>query len=686
MTRPRLKRLLLASHVGLVALLAGLLLATGAGMFQASVRAQARAEVAQVALEAQRRLAETRRELDVVGGLLTSRPTLQGYLQRRQRTPAADFLEAFRSTARIDFIRVTVGPQLFAEVGTPPPDIEAHGLQFDTADDTAWIVDRQEIRFGMASALVVAATRLSGTTLTDAISDRAQVRLVAPASLSKDEPESPLRLSLRHALSTGIPETLGPGNGHGVVRIEPVRGLDDSIAALLVVEVPTEALRRQTLGWLGAFGLGSLGLGALAALLAFWLARRIAHPFSELARAAERLGAGDLATRVPTPQSDLAEPVALAQSLDAMRDQVRRLAAAEREQRAELDAILDSVNEGIVAVDSDRSIRYANRQFLQLVGLDEHEHVLGRFCGDVLAPESRDGARPCEAHCPLIEARRTGVASATERCLPKGVPRDLVIRSAAPSAGRQVAVVREETAEEAARSVRDAILANLSHEFQTPISAQIASIELLRDHVRAHGDPTTRRLVDSQYRGVLRLSQLVENLLESVRVESGEFVMRRVPVDLIAVVRDAIDLMRPLLEQRGQTVESTLPPSPRRLVGDPQRLQQVVVNLLANANKFAPDRSRIWVELVWGEGLVSLWIEDEGPGLPWPPSQRASNVFAPFRRSPKDEPSERGTGLGLAIVQSVVERHGGKVILAHPLHASGGRLGVALPLEDACAS
>lgn len=212
----------------------------------------------------------------------------------------------------------------------------------------------------------------------------------------------------------------------------------------------------------------------------------------------------------------------------------------------------------------------------------------------------------------------------------------------------------------------------------------MASIELLQDHLVDRGDDTARRLVGAQFRGALRLSQLVDNLLDSVRLEHGELRLRQDPVDLVKLMEESVELMRPLTEQRQQTVVRNLPASEQRLIGDAQRLSQVAINLLANANKFAPDHSTIWVDIVWGEKTVSLWVEDEGPGIP--PMARNADLFAPFRRAPDEEPSQRGTGLGLAIVRALVERHGGEIIIAEPQRCHGARFGVVLPLEDACES
>lgn len=269
-----------------------------------------------------------------------------------------------------------------------------------------------------------------------------------------------------------------------------------------------------------------------------------------------------------------------------------------------------------------------------------------------------------------------------ERRSVAGSQRPLILRRLDASGGRQVWVVREENAIEAARAMRDRILANLSHEFQTPLSAQIASIELLRDHLRGSQDAVAVQLADSQYRGSMRLSHLVDNLLESVRIESGEMRLRRQPVDLNEVIQDAVELMRPLTDQREQRVVMELSGG-GGVVGDSPRLASVMVNLLANANKFAPDRTTIWIEMEWTPESVTAWVEDEGPGLP--ALGAARDLFAPFRRSPHEEPSQRGTGLGLAIVHAVVVAHGGEVKVAEPVHGRGARIGIVLPREKVSA-
>src|SRR5512139_3494990 len=176
--------------------------------------------------------------------------------------------------------------------------------------------------------------------------------------------------------------------------------------------------------------------------------------------------------------------------------------------------------------------------------------------------------------------------------------------------GLQVQVMRDETELEAVRRARDSILANISHEFRTPLAAQLASIELLKDGLAGMQRAELEDLVDALQRGTLRLTRLIDNLLESVRIESGQLDIRRQPVAIAQVVEDAQDLVAGLLAQRHQVLHVDVPGDLPQVQGDAQRLAQVVTNLLANANKFGPEGSEIAIGAAHGDDGVSLWVED----------------------------------------------------------------------------
>jgi K+-sensing histidine kinase KdpD len=255
----------------------------------------------------------------------------------------------------------------------------------------------------------------------------------------------------------------------------------------------------------------------------------------------------------------------------------------------------------------------------------------------------------------------------------------VVITSAGAVDGMQVQVMRDETEVEAVRRARDAILANIAHEFRTPLAAQQASIELLYENLDEMPREQLEELVASLQRGTLRLTRLIDNLLESIRIESGQLAIRRQPVEIAQVVEDAQELVSGLLVQRRQSLEVALPDELPQIQGDAQRLTQVVANLLANANKFGPEGSTIGVGAAVRERELDLWVEDEGPGVP---EVEGRSIFERFYRSAEQEPEPRGLGLGLWIVKSIVDRHGGRVRVERTA-AGRTRFTVTLPTAEA---
>jgi signal transduction histidine kinase len=371
---------------------------------------------------------------------------------------------------------------------------------------------------------------------------------------------------------------------------------------------------------------------------------------------AERIGRGDFSAAIPAVAP--LEVGALARSMDAMRGNLVDLTDALRRREAEAQAVLSGVVEGVYAVDQERRIGYANEQVAKLLGRPASE-IIGHFCGDVLRPQLIDGERPCVRHCPIIAARDTPQSSAHETlCMRDGSTRSTIIQSAPPIHGIQVQILRDETDLEAARRARDSVLGNISHEFRTPLAAQLASIELLRDGLGDMPPEAQRELIANLERGVLRLMRLIDNLLESVRIEAGQLSIRQQPVDLSEVVSDAYDLIAPLLLQRQLRVEIDTPAISVLVRGDAQRLGQVFVNLLANAAKFSPENSTIRVGGQPVGTQIEVWVEDEGQGVA---GASSGVIFERFQRGSETEPDAPGLGLGLWIVKSIIERHGGSI-------------------------
>ncbi|HXH84136.1 MAG TPA: MASE1 domain-containing protein [Candidatus Tectomicrobia bacterium] len=210
---------------------------------------------------------------------------------------------------------------------------------------------------------------------------------------------------------------------------------------------------------------------------------------------------------------------------------------------------------------------------------------------------------------------------------------------------------------EAANRAKDRFLATLSHELRTPLNAMLGWARILKtpsldDAQRAHG-------VDVIERNARLQAQLVSDLLDIARIAAGKLELERYPVDLAPVVQDAIEAVRSDVEAKGLLLESRLGAPVGEVLGDPRRLQQVVLNLLTNAVKFTPRGGRIAVELERAGGHARLAVRDSGEGIA---ADVLPTLFEPFQQADASTTrTHQGLGLGLAIVRQIVELHGGRV-------------------------
>ncbi len=484
----------------------------------------------------------------------------------------------------------------------------------------------------------------------------ASLRLVSFANYQAP-PGDPMTDLHSKTLASGAVSAQRLAGGEDYAACIAVAAVTGEVIGLLDARIAGREFSAQTAGFNRLLALIALIVAIVAGVGGLLYGRWLARPVIALRDVAQRIGRGDLTASVP-PGAPL-EVGALARSMDEMRGNLLALTESLRQREAEAQALLKGIVEGVYAVDEQRVIRYVNPQIARLFGRPERD-IIGRFCGDVLQPALVNGQRPCERACPILAARAAGQASLPETlCMPDGSRRSAIIVSAAPVGGMQVQVLRDETELEAVRRARDGVLGNISHEFRTPLAAQLASIELLREGLATMDHAAQSELLENVQRGVLRLMRLIDNLLESVRIESGQLSIRQQQVDLADVVREAAELLQPLLAQRRQRLSLSLDWLEEASVpGDSQRLLQVFVNLLSNAVKFAPEGSEIRID---GQKLaqqVEIWVEDGGPGVT---SGDSGAIFERFQRADGAEPDAPGLGLGLWIVKSIVDRHGGSI-------------------------
>jgi len=412
-----------------------------------------------------------------------------------------------------------------------------------------------------------------------------------------------------------------------------------------------------------------------------------------------------------------------------MRDITERK-QVEEQLRLQNRAMAETLN-AIVITDPnqpDNPIIYCNPAFERMSGYSKEE-TLGRNCRFLQGPDTDQAVR--------AEIREAVAAGRGCRVIIKNYRKDgspfwneLAIAPVRDDAGRlthfigvktdisdrkQVEIEREQLlkAEQEARSkaetvnqIKDEFLATLSHELRTPLNAMLGWVQLLR--TRRLSSEVAARALETIERNAKAQAQLIEDLLDISRIIRGKFKLQLHPCDLTPVVISAIDAVRPTAEAKAielkvwigfgvepdqaetvelndldATLQSTTPSSPQShpqflVLGDSDRLQQVVWNLLSNAIKFTPKGGRVEVRLLQAASSIQLRVSDTGKGIS---AAFLPYVFERFRQA--DSTSTRaygGLGLGLAIVRYLIELHGGTVQAESPGEHKGATFTIRLPI------
>jgi len=237
---------------------------------------------------------------------------------------------------------------------------------------------------------------------------------------------------------------------------------------------------------------------------------------------------------------------------------------------------------------------------------------------------------------------------------------------------------------ESASRAKDEFLAVVSHELRTPLTSILAWAQMLRS---GRLDPAqTRRALETVERAARTQGRIIDDLLDVSRLRAGKLRLDARPVDPLPPVRAAVDSLRPAAQAKGVRLEASLDGAESgadqwRVMSAPERLQQIVWNLVGNAVKFTPDGGRVDVAMSTGADGCRIEVRDTGPGIP--PDFRP-RLFAPFSQA--DASSSRahgGLGLGLAIVRALVELHGGRVEAQSPCEGGGSTFRVTLATVSA---
>jgi len=386
----------------------------------------------------------------------------------------------------------------------------------------------------------------------------------------------------------------------------------------------------------------------VAALASSWTAHRL----ERIVDVAARIEGGDLRARVDDPSPDEIGRVAVA--IDRTAGQVERSFAAVRSSQRQLETLLNSMQDAVIAVSADGLVQWANQTMDRLV--PQRTRLQAPVVETIRDPD----------FLATVKAAATAKQAKTARATSIVPGRAFDVTAAPLPDGGVVAVLRDLTETERVEKTRRDFIANVSHELRTPLTSIQGYSETLLDSLPDNGGHN-REFLEIIRKNAARMSRLTEDLLTLARVESGETRFETEPVPPIELLHDAEESFREIA--RGQGVElqiveqdgkngATVESLPL-VLAEREAIHQVFSNLIDNAMKYGRSGGRIFLGARPARRGIEFYVQDFGAGIS---SEHLPRLFERFYRVDKARSRESGgTGLGLAIAKHIMLAHGGSI-------------------------
>jgi signal transduction histidine kinase len=404
-------------------------------------------------------------------------------------------------------------------------------------------------------------------------------------------------------------------------------------------------------------------LAALAGIIASMaLTTRIIRPLSVLTQTARRIKEGDLEVRARVEGSD--EIALLAREFNTMTDSLDRyrkssLGELLQAQHAS-QAAIDSLPEPVVSTDLEGKILNANR-------------TAEAWFGPVLSGALGEALRTLEpALAAAVEKAREYVLAGKGAYLPSNLEEAVkivaaegeryLLSQASPvydetgSLGSISIVLRDLTLLSKLDAMSKSLVATFAHEFRTPLTSLRLAIHILLEQLAGTMTEKQLDLIYVAREDCERLQNLVNDILDIVRLQSGKLELRRVTIRIISLIDHIIDQYRLLAEERGLRLSHFLPPFGDEVFIDPERLELVFANLITNAIRHTPAVGSIEIRALPDGEFVRFEVKDTGEGIP---KEFQAQIFDKYFQVPGS--IRKGTGLGLAIAKNIIEAHGGEI-------------------------
>lgn len=405
------------------------------------------------------------------------------------------------------------------------------------------------------------------------------------------------------------------------------------------------------------------------ALLAFPVAARTTRPIRQLNQVIRRLAVGEWEARIlPQTRDELGD---LILAFNEMIDQLRSQHLALLEENGQFNTVLNTMADGVLITDSEGNVRLINPAATKLFDLPGESALTRSFAEVARHHQLIDLWQQCQSERREVTA---AVEIGREQFL-----QVIVTPFDERGARGYLVILQDLTTVRHLQTVRRDFVSNISHELRTPLASLRVIIETLQDG--AYDEPETAvRFLDRAASEIDVLTQMVEELLELSRIESGQVPLRLQETAVADLLLKPVDRLKPQAERGEIELILDLPGALPKVLADPERIHQVVTNLLHNAIKFTPAGGKITLQAYKdaSENAVVISVHDTGIGIP---KEDLGRIFERFYKSDRARTRSRGgTGLGLAISRHIVQVHNGRIWVTSKEH-KGSSFYFTLPIS-----
>ena len=602
--------------------------------------------------------------------LLTSqRPTLARLLSEQNPSALEDYLNTLREGADLDLILVCTKGTEVKGIGEKISLTELcqrdeqSGYSIFSSNDDLYLYTSADLEYSDGSIYKVVAGKRMSQVLTDLQKETGLVYFLVLRDqiIRSSDPAIDTTPLQAGTLQTQASQTSNPSIERRAVHlnndeyISSILDLDPSLDVRLIsaLNVDDQIATQQNL--VRTLTLTLFFIILIAFGIGIWQSQRLSLPIVNLADTAAKFRQGNLDTPVSI-QSSVLEINQLANTLEDARIALQHSMEQLQAEKDWIEHLLNSIVEGTLTLDTQNRITFASAGVGKILE-EETDHIIGRRVDEVFLPAEAEvpfsSQLPSEGQQRRVSVRLIG---GQERLL--SISKAEFIPPVASDANRAL-VIRDVSNEEYIHRLLGDFMANITHEFRTPLAALEASSELLLDNLHNLSQSEIKELLVALNLGIINLQTLIDNLIEAASIEAGRFKVSIQPVRFEVVLKEAQEIIQPLVEKYGLRLEASPIIESINVLADQRRTVQILVNLLSNAIKHSPENGLIQINHSVIDESLRVEVTDQGGGVPL---DQRNHLFRRFSHvDSSNERARQGAGLGLSVVKAIVEAQQGEV-------------------------